>query len=191
MWGVISTASAEAATLRRWTPVLATALDGLVATGPVVQALDGCRWEVPASAVCTPLESLLTGLRGLPDDVDDVMFLEGAALDSLAPQDLTEMLGWLTADVAAVVRGAPVTDALKRVDGDRLLGVVDRQGLLTIQTPHVLRRSALDEALLLLPDGGPQDPAALLIAAGHAVRMFHATPSTVRSPRTAIAPSRH
>lgn len=174
MWGVLSTASAEAATVRHWTPVLTACLDGLVAT----------------SEVCSPLQSLLTGLHDVPDHVDDVMFLEGSALESLLPADITEMVGWLTADVAAVVRGAPVTDALKRVDGDRLLGVVDRQGLLTIQTPHVLRRSALDEALLVLPDGGLQDPAALLIAAGHAVRMFHATPSAVRTPLMAIAPAR-
>jgi len=189
VWGVLSTASAEPEILRHWTPVLAASLDGLVATGPLVPGLGGCRWETPASAVRTPLQSLLTGLRGVPDDVDDVVFLEGAALETLVPSDVTEMLGWLTADVAAVVRGAPVTDALKRVDGDRLLGVVDRVGLLTIQTPHVLRRRALDEALLVLPDGGPQDPAALLIAAGHAVRMFHATPSAVRSPQTAVAPA--
>lgn len=175
MWGVLSTASAEASTVRHWTPILGACLDGLVAT----------------STVCTPLESLLAGLRGVPEGVDDVLFLEGSALDSLTPQDIAEMVGWLTPDVAAVVRGAPVTDALKRVDGDRLLGVVDRQGLLTLQTPHVLRRSALDEALLVLPDGGPQDPAALLIAAGHAVRMVHATPSAVRAPHTAIAPARH
>lgn len=187
MWGVLSTASAEEATLRHWTPVLASCLDGLVATGPVVHGLGEFRWETSVSALCSPLESLLTGLRGVPEDVDDVMFLEGWALESLAPNDLTEMLGWLTPDVAAVVRGAPVTDALKQVDGDRLLGVVDRQGLLTLQTPHVLRRRALDEALLLLPDGGPQDPAALLIAAGHPVRMFHASPSAARSSRTDIA----
>lgn len=183
MWGVLSTTGADALTLRRWFPLLSDCLEGVVATGPRVPALDGCHWEHLDGAPSSPLQCLLAGLRGVPDHIAEVVFFEGAALDSLSVDDLPEILGWLTSDVAAVVRGAPVTDALKRVEGDRMLGAIDRQGLLTLQTPHVIRRAALDEALLVLPDGGPQDPAALLIATGHPVRMFHATPPGVRPPQ--------
>lgn len=155
--------------------MLIECLDGLVATGPRCDALGDCRWAGPEWAE-SPLQRLLAGLRGVPSDVGEVMYVEGSALDRLAAEDVAAMRGWLTPDVAAVVRGAPVTDAIKRVDGDRLIGTVDRTGLLTLQTPHVLRRDALDQALRMMPDG-PQDPAALLIATGHPVRLFQPAPA--------------
>jgi 2-C-methyl-D-erythritol 4-phosphate cytidylyltransferase len=182
VWGILSTYDTDPSTLRRWHPTLSECVEGLVAVGPEVPSLTSCRWEGSAGFRSSPLTCLLQGLRAVPDHVADVLFLEGSALDSLAPDDVAQMVGWLTADVAAVVRGAPVTDALKRVEGERILGSVDRDGLLTLQTPHVIRRDALDEALLVMPDGGPQDPAALLIAAGHPVRMFRAAPVGVRTP---------
>jgi 2-C-methyl-D-erythritol 4-phosphate cytidylyltransferase/2-C-methyl-D-erythritol 2,4-cyclodiphosphate synthase len=160
--------------------------DGLVSTGPRTAALGGCRWQGPELAEST-LQCLLAGLRAVPADVPDVVFFEGSELDVLVVDEVVEMLTWLTSDVAAVVRGAPVTDALKRVEGDRLIGAVERDGLLTLQTPHVIRRDALDEALLVMPDGGPQDPAALLIATGHPVRMFH--PAPVRHPAHDVEPA--
>lgn len=188
-WGILSTHGADASTLRRWYPLLRETLSGLVATGPRSAVLAACHWEGPELAE-SPLQCLLAGLRGVPEDVANVVFLEGQALETLAADEVAQMLGWLTPDVAAVVRGAPVTDALKRVDGDRLVGPVDRDGLLTLQTPHVIRRDALDDALLVLPDGGPQDPAALLIAAGHHVRMFHPAPAVVRTPQADVHLSR-
>jgi hypothetical protein len=184
-WGVLSTHGADASTLRRWYPLLRETLGGLVATGPRSAVLAACRWEGPELAE-SPLQCLLAGLRGVPDQVANVVFLEGLALETLATDEVAQMLGWLTPGVSAVVRGAPVTDALKRVEGDRVVGPVERDGLLTLQTPHVIRRDALDEALLVLPDGGPQDPAALLIATGHHVRMFHPAPAGVRAPQADV-----
>jgi hypothetical protein len=179
VWGVLSTHGADPVLLRHWYPLLSAHLDGVVATGPRSAALSGVPWRGPELAE-SPLQCLLAGLRGIPADAPDVMFIEGSALESLTEGDLVEMLGWLTPEVAAVVRGAPVTDAVKRVVSGRLRGSVGRDGLLTLQTPHIIRREALDEALLVMPDGGPQDPAALLIATGHPVRLFHPAPAGVR-----------
>jgi len=185
VWGVLSTHGADPVLLRRWYPLLREFLEGLIATGPRCAALGSSLWFGPELAE-SPLQCLLAGLRGIPEDATDVLFLEGSTLESLAEDDIAEMLAWLTADVAAVVRGAPVTDALKQVEGDRLVGAVDRCGLLTLQTPHIIRRDALDEALLVMPDGGPQDPAALLIATGHPVRMFHPAPAGIRLGQPAV-----
>lgn len=150
--------------------------------------LGHCRWAGPAEPRVTSLSCLLHGLRGVPADVTDVLFLDRSALASTAYGDVPRMASFLTAEVAAVVCGAPVTDAVKRIHGDRLLSSVDREGLLTLQTPHVLRRDALREALLVLPAGGPTDPAGLFLAAGQSVRLFHALSphgcTTLRVPRS-------
>lgn len=95
------------------------------------------------------------------------------------------MAAALTPDVAAVACAAPVTDALKRVDGDRVVGPVEREGLVTLRTPYVIRRAALDEALRLHPEAGSEDPVALLVATGHTVRLYDRAPRS--SPMAASA----
>jgi 2-C-methyl-D-erythritol 4-phosphate cytidylyltransferase / 2-C-methyl-D-erythritol 2,4-cyclodiphosphate synthase len=73
---------------------------------------------------------------------------------------------------AAVRHGAaipvvPVAETLKRLDGDRLLGTVDRDGLGAAQTPQAFRVGLLRSAYNRFPPEGPEtwtDEAALLEA---------------------------
>ncbi len=50
-------------------------------------------------------------------------------------------------DVLAAAPGIAVADTVKRVDGNRILGTVDRTGLVTIQTPQVFRREVIEHVL--------------------------------------------
>lgn len=49
-------------------------------------------------------------------------------------------------DVDAVVPAVPLTDTIKRIDGDLVEATVDRTGLVAVQTPQGFRLSTLVEA---------------------------------------------
>jgi 2-C-methyl-D-erythritol 4-phosphate cytidylyltransferase/2-C-methyl-D-erythritol 2,4-cyclodiphosphate synthase len=135
------------------------------AAGAAPPGLDGV---VVAPAGGSRLERLLAGLRQVPEDAEIVVFVD----DATPAGDLAALRAGLTDGVAAAVRGTPVTDALKRVDGDRIVAGVDRTDLLTLAPPYVLRRAAVTQALGAPPDPRCQDPVDLLLAAGHRVRVL-------------------
>jgi 2-C-methyl-D-erythritol 4-phosphate cytidylyltransferase/2-C-methyl-D-erythritol 2,4-cyclodiphosphate synthase len=82
---------------------------------------------------------------------------------------------------AATIHGAaipvlPVTESLKRLDGDRVGATVDRKDVVAAQTPQGVRRSLLERAYVAYPPDGPEtwtDEASLLEACRIAV---HAIP---------------
>jgi hypothetical protein len=78
------------------------------------------------------------------------------------------------------VAARPLADALTRVEGDVVVEGLLRDGLLTPDLPRVIDRAALEA---VAAHGGPQDAVALLLAAGHAVRVLPAggEPVTVRA----------
>lgn len=171
-WGVLSLSAPGAARLAQHRRALSACLDGLVA---VPAAVLGVASPSAASSLRFGgiLGALVTGLSSVPRDVERIALLDERALDSLGVEPVLEMISWLDDDHAAVVRAAPVTDALKRVEAGAVLGGVERAGLYVPQPPHIIRREALDSAL----DGRVDlarvaaDPAGLLVAAGHAIRV--------------------
>jgi 2-C-methyl-D-erythritol 4-phosphate cytidylyltransferase / 2-C-methyl-D-erythritol 2,4-cyclodiphosphate synthase len=164
-WGVLSTATADASDVARFRGLLEDHLDG------VVEVPSGHRPTAPDGSMS--LGELAAGLSAVPSDVERIVHLDADVLDSLGMEPVLQMLSWLDDDHAAVVRAVPVTDALKRVEGSTVVGSVDRTGLCAPQFPHIVRRAALDAALLA--DAGSDrdtvDLAALLVGAGHAVRV--------------------
>jgi 2-C-methyl-D-erythritol 4-phosphate cytidylyltransferase/2-C-methyl-D-erythritol 2,4-cyclodiphosphate synthase len=64
----------------------------------------------------------------------------------------------------AAIPVLPHADALKRLDGDRVVGPVDRTGLVLVQTPQGARRDLLVAALGRHADGAPADDEAELLA---------------------------
>jgi hypothetical protein len=163
-WGVLSATAADAPAVARLSDLLADHLDG------VVNVPGRTSWRTtPAPGV---LGRLLSALSAVPRDVERIAYLDAGVLDALGIEPVLEMISWLDDEHAAVVRAAPVTDALKAVDGRTITGSVDRAGLFAPQPPHIIRRDALDAALhasgrRIVSD----DPAGLLVAAGHAVRL--------------------
>jgi hypothetical protein len=77
----------------------------------------------------------------------------------------------IVVELAAAVAARPMADALKRVDGDVVVGGLARDGLLTPCLPHVYRRDTLAAVLAAAAGTLDSDAVALLLAAGHAVRV--------------------
>jgi 2-C-methyl-D-erythritol 4-phosphate cytidylyltransferase len=70
-------------------------------------------------------------------------------------------------DADAIIAAAPVTDTVKRVDGERIVETLDRSTLWGAQTPQVFRTRALRDALAAADS--VTDEAMLIEAAGGTV----------------------
>jgi len=167
-WGVLSLAGPDAARLAQHRLALSGLFDGVVEV-----SAEGRGTSLTPVRFRGLLGQLVAGLSSVPHDVERIAFLDERALDSLGIEPVLEMISWLDDRHAAVVRAAPVTDALKRVDGRSVVGGVDRSSLYVPQPPHIIRRDALDRALISSGDlqRVTDDPAGLLVAAGHAIRV--------------------
>ncbi|MBT8164635.1 MAG: NTP transferase domain-containing protein [Acidimicrobiia bacterium] len=116
-------------------------IEGGVSTVVVVGAMDGA--VDPGER---RRDSVAAGLAEVPDGVEYVLVHDAAR--PLATPTLTErVLARLRqGDVAGVIPGNAVRDATKRVEGERVVAAVDRDDLVTVQTPQgfvaaVLRRA--------------------------------------------------
>jgi 2-C-methyl-D-erythritol 4-phosphate cytidylyltransferase len=163
-WGVLRLpAGADAA---------AGAGEGAVAAG-VAAHLDG----LVAVAADVPVRGVLAAL---PASVTRIVELDAAtATDPEAGRVVAALLA-ATDDVhPAVVAARPLADALKRVEGDVVVAGLERDGLLTPELPSVLDRAALE----LVADDEARDGVALLLAAGHPIRVVtpDGTATTVRA----------
>ena len=167
-WGVVRAgATAAAWPDDRFSP-LRDVLGGLVMV-PNGQQRNGHAGAPHANV----LGDLLVGLREVPPDAEVVTLLDGHSPIDETLESVCLMLEHLDAGVDGVVRGVPVTDALKRVDADgTVVGDVDRSGLFVPQTPQVVRRAALEEALLAAVPHPGVDPTSFLIRCGYPVRVL-------------------
>jgi 2-C-methyl-D-erythritol 4-phosphate cytidylyltransferase len=121
---------------------------------------------VPGGA--TRPESVRAALAALPDAVGVVLVHDAAR--PLAPVELVDAVAAaVRAGADAVVPGLPVTDTVKRVNGDVVTETVDRSALRSVQTPQGFRRAVLEEAHLGLSDGSITDDAGLVERAGYRV----------------------
>lgn len=186
IWGVLLTQSRGPAVVRSHGELLGDSCDGVA----IVEASSAGNGR--ASHTRTRLDGLLAGLREIPDEAGLVALVDEDGADAVDPDTIGQMIARLTDDMAAIVRGIPVTDALKRVEGRQLLGGVDRSGLFAPQTPQLIRREALDDALLAACGQLPSDPATLLVDCGHSVGvLWGSAPSGVPlPPRNAQQPAR-
>ncbi len=161
-WAVLLSETRDASTLRRWCTQLRRSVDDVVVAGS----------RLPPEATCPtlevgddahPLACMLAALAVVPPHADLLVYLDEHTLQEQAV--IPDMLESLTDDVAGVTRVVSITDALKRVQRDKVVSGVDRAGLLAPSPPQVLRRSVL---ATLQPDDA-RDPAAALILKGHRV----------------------
>lgn len=91
-------------------------------------------------------DSVAAGLAEVPLEVEFVLVHDAAR--PLATPDLVRrvMSRLVVGDAAGVVPGNPVRDATKRVEGERVVAAVTREGLVTVQTPQGFVASVLREA---------------------------------------------
>jgi 2-C-methyl-D-erythritol 4-phosphate cytidylyltransferase len=114
-------------------------------------------------------ESVRLALAEVADDAAVVLVHDAAR--PLVPEDVIERLlaplgeGW-----DGVVPGLPVSDTVKRVEGDRVVETLPRAELVAVQTPQVFVASVLREALGGAVSGA-SDCASLVEARGGRVKV--------------------
>lgn len=148
---------------------------------------------VPGGA--TRQESVSAGLARVLPGIEVVLVHDAAR--ALTPPavfdrviDAIERTGW------GAVPVLPVIDTIKRVEGERITGVVDRAQLGAAQTPQGFRREVLDAAYAAA-DGEFTDDAALVAEAGHplaavegdALAFKITTPADLERARALVADS--
>ena len=167
------------------------ALHALDAVRRIVVALppDSVTISVPEGVVtvaggatrsASVLEALLACGDGDPVIVHD-------AARPLATPDLFEraLLELAGSDADAVIAAMPVSDTIKEVgdDGRTVVRTPDRGRLWAVQTPQVLRRAALDRALIEAPAdllASATDDAWLVEQAGGTVRVVPSGPDNLK-----------
>ena len=103
--------------------------------------------------------------------LDPVILVHDAARPLVSPA-LVRAVAQATASYGAAIPVLPVTETLKRLNGERVGATVDRTDLVAAQTPQGVRRSLLERAYAAFPPDGPEtwtDEASLLEACRIAV----------------------
>lgn len=167
-WGVVRAGLAPATWSEERISPLRAVLGGIVVVPPRGQPGNGEAGVLHGGV----LGDLLVGLREIPADADVVTVLDAGSPIDETLEAVGLLLQHLEGGVDGVVRGVPVTDALKRVDTDgTVVGDVDRAGLFVPQTPQVVRRAALEAALMGSTPHPRADPTSFLIRCGYPVRV--------------------
>ena len=150
--------------LDRSVAVARESCDGVTVVLPADSA-----WHAPAGVTVVPggatrSESVRAGLEVVPDDVEVVLVHDAAR--PLASRALFDRVVHAVAGGAdGAVPAIAVADTVKRVEGNRVVETVSREGLVGVQTPQAFRASSLraahrrggvdtDDAALVEADGG-------------------------------------
>jgi 2-C-methyl-D-erythritol 4-phosphate cytidylyltransferase/2-C-methyl-D-erythritol 2,4-cyclodiphosphate synthase len=136
-------------------------------------------------------ESVAAGLDALDDlegadaSGDPVVLVHDGARPLVDPALVSRVAG-AAATYGAAIPVLPLAETLKRLDAERIVETVEREGLATAQTPQGVRRSILRAAFDRYPADGPEtwtDEAALLEACRIAV---HAIPGDPRNLKVTL-----
>jgi 2-C-methyl-D-erythritol 2,4-cyclodiphosphate synthase len=102
-----------------------------------------------------------------PDAPDDRVVLVHDGARPLVSAELVRTILEAAARNGAAIPVVPIAETVKRVEDGRVAETVDREELVTAQTPQGVRRGLLRSAFVRFPPGGPEtwtDEAALLEA---------------------------
>jgi 2-C-methyl-D-erythritol 4-phosphate cytidylyltransferase len=134
--------------------------------------------DAVVAGATTRSDSVRAGLARVPDDADVIVVHDGAR--PLADADLFAAVVRAVHEGAdAALPGVPVADTLRSRDG----GVVDREGVVAVQTPQAFRAAALRAAHATATEA--TDDASLVEAAGGKVVVVDGSPSNVKITRPA------
>lgn len=111
--------------------------------------------------------SVAAGLRQVLPEVD-IVLVHDAARALTPPEVFTRVIEKVRETGWGVMPVLPVIDTIKRLDGDRISGAVDRSQLGAAQTPQGFRRDLLEAAYAIAAEERTDD-AAVVMDAGHQV----------------------
>ena len=127
------------------------------------------------------VDSVRAGMAEVPEGAVAVL-VHDAARPLVSDEVIERVLQPLSEGWDGVVPGLRVADTLKRVEGDRIVETVSRDGLVAVQTPQAfpaaILRSALNPSNKLLQ--GATDCAALVEAAGGRVKVVEGDPRLLK-----------
>lgn len=178
-------------------PLLSWTIDALMCSGilseiiivvsehnqsAICQLLARSEFDIPVSTTLggdARMDSVRAGVDALSNQVDYVL-IHDAARPLVDPAVVRASVNSGTV-YGAVIAAAPVTDTIKRVDGDLVLETVDRNRLVAVQTPQVFRRDWLLDAYQQWPAArDATDEATILEAAGYQVRTIPGTSENLK-----------
>jgi 2-C-methyl-D-erythritol 4-phosphate cytidylyltransferase/2-C-methyl-D-erythritol 2,4-cyclodiphosphate synthase len=149
-------------------------------------------------------ESVAAGVAALaemtaPSD-DPVILIHDAARPLVTPT-LVRAVAQATLTNGAAIPVLPVTETLKRLEGDWVSETVDRTSVVAAQTPQGVRRSVLERAYAMFPPDGAEnwtDEASLLEACtiavhvipGEATNLKVTVPADLERARAILDPTR-
>lgn len=129
------------------------------------RAARGLDLRPPVIGGATRQESVRLGLAALAADAPARVLIHDGARPLVSAGTIGRCIAALDAK-PAVIAAVPVVDALKRADGGRVTGAVDRGGLWRAQTPQGFHYSAIRAAHEAQAGGDAADDAAIAMAAG-------------------------
>ena len=114
-------------------------------------------------------DSVACGLRAIPQEADVIAVHDGARA-YITPEDINAVV-LTAAERGAAVLGTPVTDTIKRVQGDQVVETLDRSTLRAVQTPQAFRRDVIFRAHRAARESGylGTDDTALVERLGEAI----------------------
>jgi 2-C-methyl-D-erythritol 4-phosphate cytidylyltransferase len=118
----------------------------------------------------TRADSVRAALAEVPADAIAVL-VHDAARPLVGDEVIGRVLAPLSEGVDGVVPGLAVADTVKRVRGGVIAETLDRDGLVTVQTPQAFPADVLRRAFASAADSDATDCAALVEAAGGRVRV--------------------
>jgi 2-C-methyl-D-erythritol 4-phosphate cytidylyltransferase len=160
----------------------------VVVVGPPSR-LEVAQREVAALAPSKPVvvcpggdtrqQSVRAGLKAL-EGCDYVLVHDAAR--PMASAALVRRVIAAAVQTGAAIPGVPPRDAVKRVEGGRLIESLDRTRLMLAQTPQGFAYGLLERAHFEAADAGlmGDDDAQLVAAAGHAVAVVPGEPTNVK-----------
>ena len=140
--------------------------DGVVVVLPAADSQPVARATAIVPGGATRSASVRAGLAAVPSEAS-VIVVHDAARPLATPALWRAAIDAVIAGADGALCAVPVTDTIKRVDGDRVVATLDRDELVAVQTPQAFRASALRRAHDLLDDA--TDDGALVEAAGGTV----------------------
>jgi 2-C-methyl-D-erythritol 4-phosphate cytidylyltransferase len=122
--------------------------DGVVVALPPESMRSGWQPGPPVVTVAggeTRGDSVRAALATVPADAE-IIVVHDAARPLASPLLFVAVIAAVRAGADAAVPGLAVTDTLKRVDGERVVETVPRDGLVVVQTPQAFRSEVLRRA---------------------------------------------
>ncbi|HEY3832167.1 MAG TPA: IspD/TarI family cytidylyltransferase [Acidimicrobiia bacterium] len=142
----------------------------------------GVAWSAPEGVAivlggATRSASTRAGLEAVSADAE-IVVVHDAARPLASPALYERVVTAVRGGADAAVPGLPVSDTLKQVDADVVVGTIPRDGLVAVQTPQAFTAAALRQAHASAPDA--TDDAAVIEADGGRVVVVPGDPRNVK-----------